>query len=108
MAYDYTDSGLSSADAMADAQRRMTEDAKRLHLPAFAARLLAKSFRLRMHCDGLGCPRVGKTSGTLDARGHWSDSSGWVHRADLDFCPVCQGDGQMDAAIQAGVRPRGA
>jgi hypothetical protein len=26
----------------------------------------------------------------------WGESGGWVHRADLDFCPRCQRDGSVN------------
>jgi hypothetical protein len=61
-----------------------------------------------MSCDGVDCPRVGKTSGKLNENGVWARSGGWVHNHDLDFCRTCQFDGSMHAAITAGTRPRGA
>jgi len=104
--HNYTNSGLSTPQAIQDAEERTKAALKKAHLPGFLVRFLAKTIRMGLYCDG--CGKTGHTSSKLVGDGMWEASGGWCHKADLDFCPSCRDNGKMDEAIAAGVRPLGA
>jgi hypothetical protein len=109
MGRDYDNSGFSTLEAVQDVQARTGEELRELDLlPESVVRFLSKFVFVRIRCDGQGCHRIGFSTGRLNAQNQWTKSRGWEHREDLDFCPRCQRDGKADAAVCAGVRPRGA
>ena len=103
--YDYNHSGLSTKEAIEDAQERTVNVLIQKGWPRLVAKFASKLFIMQMRCDG--CQRIGKTDGRLK-NGIWGKSDGWRHKDDLDFCLMCQIDGNMDRVIASGKRPDGA
>jgi hypothetical protein len=76
--------------------------------PPWFTRFLMRFVRMQVACDGINCGTRLRVKGKQVHAEKAHRPGGWVHKADLDFCPRCQRDGKMDEAITAGVRPRGA
>jgi hypothetical protein len=107
MGYDYTNSGMSTGEAIEDFHKGVIRKAGLLGIPKFISRFIPSLFRMVVGCDGGDCENTCISKGKVQD-GNWSLSEGWVHSQNLDFCPSCQKDGSMAKAIADGVLPRGA
>lgn len=95
----------SAMDSLRGASARLSEEMRKERAaPGLLSRLTSiNSQTTRMSCAGPDCPATGTTGGHLQ-RGKWSHSGGWRHEEGQNFCPICQGNGNMELALRLGQR----